>query len=521
MFKNYLISFKVKNAYTVNQFIYSLQRLPLIGKIISSKLYGEEALKILNVFVTLIREFVKVFVYKFLYILFFITLFSGMYEGVSEVIVIHIYLFLSLIGSFSNTEIFNPTRDKYYMIVLMKMDARMHTLSNFCYFLVTTFIGQVTALLLLTDVHWYYIIAMVAAMIMIKCIAIEFYLYRIDKTNKVINENKPSWGIYFGLIFVLLGCAYGLPLLNLTIPMTYMIVLWGIVLVLGFFSLKKIWNYKRYDYIYKRLLTQDNIFANKNNQVEATTQASRKQIVVDKNITSDKSGFAYFHDLFVKRHKKILKDSAIHTAIVIFFLAIAVGIAMQLIPELKIPVANFALNNLPILLFVMYFINTGKSVTNAMFMNCDHSMLMYRFYRQPKTLLSLFRERLKTIILLNLIPTFTLSLSLCVLLFLTGQNDNILSYLIIFFSILAMSIFFSVHNLVLYYLLQPYNVGMEMKSTTYTIVSLITYWGCYYLMELDVSSLIFGSIMIVFAIAYSVISLFLVYRYAPKTFKLR
>ena len=115
MFKNYLISFKVKNAYTVNQFIYSLQRLPLIGKIISSKLYGEEALKILNVFVTLIREFVKVFVYKFLYILFFITLFSGMYEGVSEVIVIHIYLFLSLIGSFSNTEIFNPTREKYYM----------------------------------------------------------------------------------------------------------------------------------------------------------------------------------------------------------------------------------------------------------------------------------------------------------------------------------------------------------------------------------------------------------------------
>ena len=60
-----------------------------------------------------------------------------------------------------------------------------------------------------------------------------------------------------------------------------------------------------------------------------------------------------------------------------------------------------------------------------------------------------------------------------------------------------------------------------MKSTTYTIVSLITYWGCYYLMELDVSSLIFGCIMIVFAIAYSVISLFLVYRYAQKTFKLR
>ena len=133
----------------------------------------------------------------------------------------------------------------------------------------------------------------------------------------------------------------------------------------------------------------------------------------------------------------------------------------------------------------------------------------------------LFKERLKTVIIINLVPTVVLAISLCVLLFISGGTDNIVNYVIVFMAVLAMSIFFSIHNLVIYYLLQPYNIGMEMKSTTYTIVSLLTYWGCYYISRIEVSTMIFGSIMILFAVIYSVVSLFLVYHMAPKTFKLR
>ena len=154
-------------------------------------------------------------------------------------------------------------------------------------------------------------------------------------------------------------------------------------------------------------------------------------------------------------------------------------------------------------------------------MNCDHSMLKYRFFRQSKTLLMLFKERLKTVIIINLVPTVVLAISLCVLLFISGGTDNIVNYIIVFMAVLAMSIFFSIHNLVIYYLLQPYNIGMEMKSTTYTIVSLLTYWGCYYISRIEVSTMIFGSIMILFAVIYAVVSLFLVYHMAPRTFKLR
>ena len=84
-----------------------------------------------------------------------------------------------------------------------------------------------------------------------------------------------------------------------------------------------------------------------------------------------------------------------------------------------------------------------------------------------------------------------------------------------------MSIFFSVHHLVMYYLLQPYNVHSELKSSTYTVVNAITYFACYYMLQIKMPIFIFGLMTIIFSILYCFISLILVYRFAPKTFKLR
>ena len=84
-----------------------------------------------------------------------------------------------------------------------------------------------------------------------------------------------------------------------------------------------------------------------------------------------------------------------------------------------------------------------------------------------------------------------------------------------------MSVFFSVHYLVMYYLLQPYNVNTEIKSSTYRVVQAVTYFVCYYMIQIQLPTFSFGIAMIVFCILYSLISLILAYKYAPKTFKLR
>ena len=525
MLNNFLISLKVKNAYTVNQIIYGISKLPLIGKIIPTKFYGFKSFKVISFIIFIIREIIRTFGYKLLYIYIFLLLPLTLYKGYDVSCIIHIYIFLALIGSFSNTEIFNPTRDKYYLIVLMKMRSKDYIIPNFIYFLGSTVIGQLVSLILLffNVITWYQALMLVLFTVSVKTIAISFYFYRMKKKNIIINENKPkSWTLYFGLIISLLLIGYLLPYYNLGIPVNIFYIVFVITLILGIISFRKVLMYDNYQYLCKELLKQDNIFvANTSNNTELITKTSREQITLDKGITSDKSGFAYFHDLFVKRHRKILIDSAKKMTMFILIIGIILGILIFFIPALKQGINTFALLLLPYMLFLMYFINTGKNITNAMFMNCDHSMLFYRFYREPKIVLSLFKERLKTVIVINLLPTTVLALILAILLFLSGGTTNPLNYIIIILSIISMSIFFSIHNLVLYYLLQPYNIGMEMKSTTYTIASLITYWACYYISRIEMSSFIFGIIMIIFVILYSIISLFLVYNYAKYTFKLK
>ena len=88
-------------------------------------------------------------------------------------------------------------------------------------------------------------------------------------------------------------------------------------------------------------------------------------------------------------------------------------------------------------------------------------------------------------------------------------------------SVLCMSVFFSVHYLMLYYLLQPYTVGAELKSGTYRIVMTVTYLVCYFMMRVQMPTFVFGLMTIIFCVAYSIIACILVYRLAPKTFRLR
>jgi hypothetical protein len=120
-----------------------------------------------------------------------------------------------------------------------------------------------------------------------------------------------------------------------------------------------------------------------------------------------------------------------------------------------------------------------------------------------------------------MIPSIVLSLGLPLLLFVSGGTNNYLNYVIIFVSVIAITIFFSIHHLVVYYLLQPYNKDVELKSATYQIVDGITYAVCYFTQEITMTNLFFGSIMCVFTIVYVIIALYLAYKYAPRSFRIK
>ena len=176
---------------------------------------------------------------------------------------------------------------------------------------------------------------------------------------------------------------------------------------------------------------------------------------------------------------------------------------------------------LPNMLFVMYIINRGTGFTQALFVNCDHCLLTYSFYKKPGSILKLFQIRLREIIKINLMPAAVIGAGLVFLLYVSGGTDNLLNYVVLFVSVICMSVFFSVHYLTLYYLLQPYNAGTEIKSGMYKIITWATYFVCYMMINVKMSTLVFGVMTIVFCVVYCIVANILVYLFAPKTFRIR
>ena len=103
----------------------------------------------------------------------------------------------------------------------------------------------------------------------------------------------------------------------------------------------------------------------------------------------------------------------------------------------------------------------------------------------------------------------------------TGGTADPINYILVFVSIIMMSLFFSVHYMVLYYLLQPYNLQLESRNAAYSLANAITYIVCYVAIGKRIPTLYFGTAMTVFSVIYIIVALLLVYRMAPKTFKLR
>lgn len=520
MISTFFLSFRLKNAYRVNSILYSLKQLPIIKRILPEKLYGVRGLKILGNIISAIWEFIMIFLGKFLYIAFMIAAMLGIYQTNSAATFLHIFFFLTICGGLMNTYLFDPTKDKYYAMFLMNMDAKEYTISNYLYQMIKVLIGFLPFTCfygMSVGLPLGITILCPIFVMMVKTFINSLSLIDFKRTKKVKNENLPTSVVWI-LLLVLLVCAYALPYISIVMPTWLFLIFFVLSLGLGIFGFYQIFHFPYYRFLYKQLLTNAPLVID---QTSIRRDASLSQIELDTSLNSTKEGFSYFHELFVKRHRKILTKAIKKQTIVLVGIAIVMSFLVKVNASVASTTNHLMLVFLPYFVFIMYMLNRGTTLTQAMFMNCDHAMLSYRIYRKPDVILGLFKERLKTLIGLNLIPATVIGFTLALLLFLSGGTSNVYNYFVLFFSILAMSVFFSVHYLVMYYLLQPYNVHTEMKSSTYSVVQGVTYFVCYYMMQLRLPTFYFGLSVTAFCILYSLLSLWFAYRLAPKTFKLR
>ena len=516
MLSAFFTSYEIKNTYRVNSIIYTLKHLPLIGKLLPATLYKCKPLKIFSNVISAIMEVLSIFLWKYLYILIMLMCVIPYFNNQSGSF-LTIIIFLTIIGGFLNTQLFSPSMDKYYAIMLMKFDAKKYILVNYLYFLFKILLGFLPTII-------YF--GLKSGLNILTCLLIPIYVISIknifnyfslkdDKQNKK-NESKYII-IVFTLSLVLLGIAYGLPYFNIYISEELFYIISIIVFGLGLYSFIYILKFNNYYKVYKNSSTQLPVT---DDNTKKTAELYNKSITNKNIIAKNIKGYEYFNDLFVQRHSKILTTATKRVSIISIIVIIIFTILCIINSEISSQTNEFLKNSLPYFLFVMYFINHGQNITQTMFMNCDHSMLFYRFYRQPGSILKLFKERLKTLIKLNMIPGLIIAVGVDLLLYISGGTE-ITEYIITFLTIVSMSVFFSIHYLVLYYLLQPYDINLEIKNPLFLTICSLTYLVCYFAIKVVIPTIYFGTGLIIFTILYSLISLFLAYEFAPKTFKLR
>lgn len=499
------LSFSLKNTYRVNCIIYSLKQIPLIKKLIPGKAYQVRGLKVFANVLFWIWEVLSAFLGKLLYFLLMFVLPMEFYkvQGAEEAsFFLHLILLLSVIGAYLNTYMFDPTKDKYYAMIQLGMEAKGYTLVNYFYQIVRLFAGFSV---------FGFVFGRAAGLAVWECLLIPLFvacvkfvyaaaeLSHYEKKQEVVRENNQNVARLV-LAAVLLLIAYGLPALGIMISRTVCVGVMCVAIFAGAVSLGKIVTFTRYHAMYKEILFGAMVVLDPSVQKDIQRKYDQKNISVDADIFSNKKGFEYLNELFVKRHRKILWKSAKKisaVAAVIFAGLVMLVVAM---PEEKAEVNELIMTFLPYFVFIMYVMNRGTGFTRALFVNCDHSLLTYSFYKQPKMILKLFRIRLWEIIKVNLLPAGVVGGGLALLLFASGGTDNPFNYAVIIVSVVCMSIFFSVHYLTLYYMLQPYNAGTEMKSGTYQLIMMATYVVCYAMIYLRLPTFVFGLCTIVFCV---------------------
>lgn len=515
-------SFRISLTYGINTFIYRLRKLPVLKNLLSTGWYKNQLLKNGITAWVLLFRFVSIFVKKFLYFSIMAFLPAKYLPGNMTSNYVHIVLVFALTGAVMNTELFDASKDKYYSVVLMRMDSKEVALSGYFFYLCSLLLTMLPASIVIgayANVPILFCLLLPVLTVTAKLTFSAIYLRSFETTGKVI-AGSSNVKFIWTLILISLFLGYGLPALSFVLPGMLLVLFTILFLLTAVFSVSLLKNSRAYHRLYKRILTQNTILFNVTESVAKNQQQGMlSHLTLD--VKSSKHGYDYLNDIFLKRHRKLLTVSAIRLSVFLSGILVLLIILVFVNQEVANVVNRFLMNLLPYFVFILYLMNRGSVITQAMFFNCDHSMLAYRFYRQPNAILSLFQSRLKLLVSINLMPASLLAFGLPVLLFLSGGTEQWINYLLLPISIFAMSVFFSIHHLVLYYLLQPYNINMEQKSHTYALAGSITYIVCYLFIRLHMPTLIFASLTIVFCVIYTILALYLVYRFAPKTFHLK
>ncbi|QWU16539.1 hypothetical protein SAMN04487895_107161 [Paenibacillus sophorae] len=519
-----------------NCLIYYFRQLPLIGKALKDNAYANLPLKKIASVIALLFAICTGFVSNFLYtglMIYWPVSVTGTELPAAERFgrFMHIFVLLSFAAAaFANIKVLESKREKYIAVKLMRLNARqyMHATLSFRY--LTFFLYFVPASivffrLLGASVTQGIRLALLLTLWRVACEALHLYVF--DRTGIVlIKKNGFAWcGIGLSL-----AAAY-LPLVLDGTPATGAAVLslpGGLIItaagIAGALYLKR---YPRYRAAVDAATHRDDPLLDYGRMMSEAQKAdmnmpgSEAPAAVSSGKHAKKKGYAYLNAIFFERHKRFITEPVIKRLWIIGLLTAAGAVITLLSPDRAGTYVERLITSPRYFLPVMFFISIGDRLCKALFYHCDVHLLRYGFYRKPGAVLSNFRDRLLRISSLNLIPAAAICAAAAILARLAGANWPTADMLLFLVFIVCLSLFFSVHHLFMYYLLQPYSTELNIRNPFFIVVNSIVSGICFFSLSLSSDPVPFTVFVIAATVLYIAVALAAVYKYAPRTFRIK
>ena len=131
---------QIDYAYSVNSFIYVLQRLPIFSDLLTKDAYSSKLLKnIVGIFGITI-SFLRTIFLKFMY--FFAIFYLSCKIAPDNLIktFFTIYFFLTILGLFINNKLLNTSKKKYFTLILFNVDGSKFLKASILWIQLTNFI---------------------------------------------------------------------------------------------------------------------------------------------------------------------------------------------------------------------------------------------------------------------------------------------------------------------------------------------------------------------------------------------
>lgn len=535
------IILSIRKTIDINEILNAIRNIPVIGKFFPDEFFGLWIIKFIATVMSFISEIMKAFFGK-LCIFAFIFLVSAVFSSFNETSQGTAFLFGFLAVSLAWTflySVFRSTPEGEYAVFHMGMDAKTYVNARFLYNAFNVVIGYTVfgiPAAIFSCVKWYLAILLPLAGLgfMAAPLGFEMSVYAI-KLSRGKKKNRKGVPVSIdgnltanALIstFILIGAAIagGLILfydLHFIVVILYLLSV--LSLVPGLLLMKKFpFN------LYKTALYAEKVKMEIYKKQQKKEMGQSFEVKVNEAEESGRGlkGYRYLNDIFFKRHGNIIWKNQIISIVItvlgIALLSVFLYFEVTRTDDVTKSVLRYLFSKHPgIFIFALSVFNTGAFMSRTMFAGCDSSMLVYGFYRTPEALRKMFRLRVLSVFKYNMIPSSLMIVFAIVSIALTGGERYFGEYFSIAVTITVFTLLFSLRHLTIYYILQPYTKDFMIKSKLYGYLSF--FYGCVVVIVMFIPMpAAFSAIAgIIITGLYFLIADKLIYKFAPKTFKIK